>query len=266
MSTNTLLSGKTALITGATSGIGKELAELFARDGANLILAARSASTLTQLASDWSVRFGIKVNTFACDLAQIGAAQTLVEWIQNDGLSVDFLINNAGVGAFGKFQDSDLQAELAMMTLNMSSLTVLNKLLLPELIKRRGKIMNVASTAAFQPGPFMAVYYASKAYVLSLSEALSEELRGSGVTVTALCPGPTASGFQDKAAMHDSALVKGKSLPTAKWVAEKGYRALMSGRRVCIPGVMNWLLAESVRFTPRAVITRIVAMLSAPKT
>jgi short-subunit dehydrogenase len=152
-----------------------------------------------------------------------------------------------------------------MMQLNINALVVLTKLFLPDLIASRGKVLNVASTAAFQPGPFMAVYYATKAFVLSFSEAIAAELAPHGVTVTALCPGPTVSGFQDKAVMQDSALVKGKSLPTSEEVAAKGYRAFKRGQRVYIPGCMNWLLAQSVRFTPRNVVTALVTQMSKPK-
>jgi short-subunit dehydrogenase len=150
------------------------------------------------------------------------------------------------------------------MQLNMATVVVLTKLFLPDLLATRGKLLNTASTAAFQPGPYMAVYYATKAFVLSFSEAIASELEGTGVTVTALCPGPTASGFQEKADMHVSALVKGKKLPTAPAVAAEGYGAMQRGQRVFIPGVMNWLMARSVRFTPRNMITGIVKAMSKP--
>ncbi len=150
------------------------------------------------------------------------------------------------------------------MRLNMETLTILTKRFLPEIIARRGKVLNVASTASFQPGPYMAVYYATKAYVLSFTEALAAELEDTGVSVTALCPGPTASGFQDKAALNDSALVKGKRLPTATEVGLAGYRAMQRGQRVYIPGFMNWVMAQSVRFTPRNMVTMMVKQLSKP--
>jgi len=146
----------------------------------------------------------------------------------------------------------------------MTSLTVLTKRFLPQILKRKGKIMNVASTAGFQPGPYMAVYYATKAYVLSFTEALASELTGTGVTVTALCPGPTRSGFQDKAAMNDSALVKGKRLATADEVGRAGYRAMIAAKRVFVPGLMNKLLVQTVRFTPRNTVVAIVKKMSAP--
>jgi short-subunit dehydrogenase len=165
---------------------------------------------------------------------------------------------------YGMFCDSHLDDELAMMTINMTSPTVLTKRFLPHIIERKGKIMNVASTAAFEPGPYMAVYYATKAYVLSFTEALASELEDTGVTVTALCPGPTRSGFQDKAAMNNSALVKGKKLPTADEVGQAGYRALMAGKRVFVPGFMNKLLVQTIRFLPRSMVTAIVKKMSRP--
>jgi short-subunit dehydrogenase len=150
------------------------------------------------------------------------------------------------------------------MQLNMNTVVVLTKLFLPDLIATKGKILNTASTAAFQPGPYMAVYYATKAFVLSFSEAIAAELDGTGVTVTALCPGPTASGFQDKADMGASALVKGKKLPTSEEVAAEGYRAMQRGQRVFVPGFMNWVMAQSVRFTPRNMVTAMVMQMSKP--
>lgn len=252
-----------ALITGASSGIGKGLADQFARAGIHLIVTARKAESLASLAEGWR-RLGVDVTCLACDLSVPGAAANLHAQVLALGIDIDFLVNNAGVGLYGEFSHSDLQAELAMMRLNMLAPTELTKYFLPQLITRRGSILNVASTAAFQPGPYMAVYYASKAYLLSWSEALAEELAGSGVSVTALCPGPTASGFQDQAAMQASKLVKGRRMPSADSVAALGYRALRRGRRVYIPGWMNWLLAQSVRFTPRRWVTALVKSMSAP--
>jgi len=173
-------------------------------------------------------------------------------------------VTNAGYGTFGEFKDSSLESALAMMQLNMNTVVVLTKLFLPDLIATRGRILNTASTAAFQPGPHMAVYYATKAFVLSFSEAIAAELEDAGVTVTALCPGPTASGFQDKADLHASALVKGKKLPSSAEVAAAGYRAMLRGQRVYIPGLMNWAMAQSVRFTPRNVVTALVKQLTRP--
>jgi uncharacterized protein len=161
-------------------------------------------------------------------------------------------------------KDSALQSELAMMQISMNTIVVLTKLFMPDLLATNGKIINTASTAAFQPGPYMAVYYATKAFGLSFSEAIAAELEGTGVTVTALCPGPTASGFQDKADMHASALVKNKNLPIAEEVAALGYRAMQRGQRVYISGIVNWLMVQSLRFTPRSLVTKIVKAMSKP--
>jgi short-subunit dehydrogenase len=174
------------------------------------------------------------------------------------------LVNNAGFGSFGLFQESDMETMVAMIRLNVEALTVLTRLFMPEILIQRGKILNVASTAAFQPGPWMAVYYATKAYVLSFSEALSAELEGTGVTVTALCPGPTLSGFQDRAAMQNSMLFKRKRLPTAETVAIAGYGAMQRGRRVYIHGFINWLMAQSIRLTPRTIVTKLVKQITRP--
>jgi short-subunit dehydrogenase len=255
---------KTALITGASSGIGKALAENFAAGGYDLVLAARGVAKMEALAEELRKRHRIEATVIGADLETAEGATRLHAEIKQRRLVVGALANNAGYAEFGEFKATDLAKELAMMQLNMSTVVVLTKLFLPDLIATRGKILNTASTAAFQPGPYMAVYYATKAFVLSFSEAIAAELQGSGVTVTALCPGPTASGFQDRANMHASSLVKGKTLPTAESVAAIGYRAMQKGERVVIPGAMNWLMAQSVRFTPRRLVTSLVKSMSKP--
>jgi len=255
---------KIALITGASSGIGKALATEFAKDGYHVVLAARSVATMQALADTLKTRYKVDATVIGADLETDGGAVQLHADIQARGLTISALVNNAGYATFGEFKDTALAPDLAMMQLNMNAVVVLTKLFLPDLIATRGKLLNPASTAAFQPGPYMAVYYATKAFVLSFSEAIAAELAPHGITVTALCPGPTASGFQDKAAMHDSALVKGKKLPTAEQVAALGYRAMQRGQRVFIPGAMNWLLAQSVRFTPRSMVTALVQQMSKP--
>ncbi len=255
---------KIALITGASSGIGKALAENFAQDGYDVILAARSVSKMESQAADLKDRYNITATVIAADLESSAGATKLYEEIENRGFRLSALANNAGYGTFGEFKDSTLQSELAMMQINMNTVVVLTKLFMPDLLATKGKIINTASTAAFQPGPYMAVYYATKAFVLSFSEAIAAELEGTGVTVTALCPGPTASGFQDKADMHASALVKNKNLPTAETVSALGYRAMQRGQRVYIPGLINWLMVQSLRFTPRSLVTKIVKAMSKP--
>jgi hypothetical protein len=253
-----------ALVTGASSGIGAELARELARDGHDLVLIARRREALERLADEFTRGHGVAVHCEACDLCDASAIEALIARLDANALHIDVLVNNAGFGLFGEFKDTDLAEERRMLALNIEAPVILTKRLLAQLIARRGRILNVASTAAFQPGPFMAVYYATKAFLLSWSEALAEELAGTGVTVTAFCPGATASGFQDRAAMHDSALVRGKRLPSAAEVAAAGYRALKAGRRVFIPGLMNWLLAQSIRFTPRRLVTPIVRYMAGP--
>ncbi len=248
----------TALITGASSGIGLELAELFAKDKTNLVLVARSESRLKELADRLQKQYSIKVHLLAKDLSNYDTAKEVFEWCNSQGIAVDFLINNAGFGDFGMFSESKWGKQLQMINLNITTLTYLTHLFLPLMVNRKyGKVLNVASTAAFQPGPLMAVYYATKAYVLHFSEGIANELSGSGVTVTALCPGATESGFQAAADMQESKLVKGKKLPASKEVAEYGYKAMMQGKTVAIHGTMNYLMANSVRFTPRDLVTKI---------
>lgn len=254
-----------ALVTGASGGIGLSLARELASRGHDLVLVARSEARLAALAGELAGRHGVACTVLPADLSVRDAADRLADELDRRGLAVDVLVNNAGFGLFGRHVDTALGDEQQMIDVNVVTLTRLTKRLLPGMVARgRGRVLNVASTAAFQPGPYMAVYYATKAYVLSYSEALAEELAGTGVGVTALCPGPTASGFQDKAAMHDSALVKGKRLPTADEVAAYGVRALLAGRRVAVPGLMNRLMVQSVRFTPRRIVTALVARMSRP--
>jgi uncharacterized protein len=256
------MSKKTALITGASNGIGLELAKVHASKGDNLVLVARNKAKLDELKAALEQQFGVSVHTIGKDLAAANAAQEVFEETNRHNIRVDYLINNAGFGDFGFFVENDWDKELQMINLNITTLTQFTKLYLKEMVARgNGKIMNVASTAAFQSGPTMAVYYATKAYVLSFSEAIDNEVSDKGVTVTALCSGATESGFQAAAAMEESALVKGKKLPTSKEVAEYGYAAMMGGKTVAIHGLMNYLMANSVRFTPRAIVVKLTRML-----
>ena len=249
----------TALITGASSGIGYELTKLFARDRYNLVLVARSESKLQQIASELTEQFGITVKIITKDLALPTSPKEIWQELQTESIAIDVLVNNAGFATYGLFTETELQPELNMMQLNMVTLTHLTKLFLPEMLSRQsGKILNVASTAAFQPGPLMAVYYATKAYVLSFSEAIANELQGTGVSVTALCPGATESGFQARANMEESKLVKNKQIMDANEVAAIGYRGLMDRQAVVIPGYQNKLLALVTRFIPRNLTTKIV--------
>jgi short-subunit dehydrogenase len=238
--------GQTALITGASSGIGYELSKLFARDGFNLVLVARSSGALDRVAEKLRSAFKVSVRTLAKDLSNPRVPAELYADLTRDGITVDVLVNNAGYGVYGKFIETDLGEELGMLQVNMVSLTHLTKLFLPEMVARgQGGVLNVASTAAFQPGPLMAVYYATKAYVLSFTEALANEVKGTGVRVTVLCPGPTRSDFQARAQMEQSRLIHHRKLMDAGTAAEIGYAGFMKGRPLVIPGTVNKLLAQS---------------------
>lgn len=254
---------KTALVTGASSGIGLELARIFAERGNDLVLVARNKKKLVEIADDLEFRYAVKVYAIPLDLNAKDAPLQLYEAVSREGLNIHYLINNAGSGCFGQFLETSWDKEEAMLSLNVYTLTHLTKLFLPGMVKRgEGRILNVSSTAAFQPGPLMSVYYATKAYVLSFSEAIANELKGTGVTVTILCPGPTLSGFQKAAVMEDSRLVRDKRLPTAEAVARHGYDAMILGKTVVIHGGKNWILANASRFLPRSLVTAIVRRLS----
>jgi uncharacterized protein len=248
----------TALITGASGGIGYELAKLFAKDRCGLVLVARSASKLTQFAGELQNQFGVSVKTIPLDLCAAPAPKFLFNQLQREGIAVDILVNNAAYGKHGEFAEMPVEEILGQIQLNVTALTHLTRLFLPPMVERRnGKLLNVASTAGFQAGPLMAVYYATKAYVISFSEALANELKGSGVTVTCLCPGATDTGFQKRAETENSVLFKKLRPMDPKTVALDGYHALMSGKTLAISGLRNWLLAESLRFAPRKLVTAI---------
>jgi uncharacterized protein len=246
------------LITGASGGIGYELAKLFAKDHQNLVLVARNGPRLAQVADELQRQFGVLVKTFAVDLAEPNASQSLFARLKNEGVDINILVNNAGYGQFGEFSDVPLEESLGQIQLNVTALTALTRLFLGPMLERRsGRIMNVASTAGFQPGPLMAVYYATKAYVISFSEALANELAGQGVTVTCLCPGATETGFASRAGNDKTRLFKSLRPMDAQTVARAGYHGLLKGKTLVIPGVRNWLVAESVRFSPRKMVTAV---------
>jgi short-subunit dehydrogenase len=248
----------TALITGASNGIGLELAKIHASKGGDLVLVARNKSKLDELKIELENQFKITVYTIGKDLSETNAAQDIYNETNKQNIQIDYLINNAGFGDFGMFAESDWNKELKMINLNITSLTNFTKLYLQDMVKRRsGKIMNVASTAAFQSGPTMAVYCATKAFVLSFSEAVSNEVSNKGITITSLCPGATETGFQAAGGMEESELFKGKKLPAAKEVAEYGYAAMMKGKVVAIHGIMNYIMSNSIRFIPRAMVLKV---------
>lgn len=249
----------TALVTGASNGIGLELARLLAAGGNDLLLVARNAVRLGEVSQELAARHGVTATPLPTDLSRPEAAGQLVAGL--GGQPVDVLVNNAGFGAVGRFADTDWAAEAQMLQLNVVTLTELTKLLLPGMLERRsGRILNVASTAAFQPGPGMAIYYATKAYVLSFSEALAVEVGGSGVTVTTLAPGVTETGFQERAGTQHIPLSKLGGMSAAQ-VAAAGYRGMMAGRQLVVPGAVNKLGVQAVRLGPRWLVPRVVSRL-----
>jgi uncharacterized protein len=249
---------ETVLITGASSGIGYELAHLFARDGYKLIIVARRPKPLQKVANALAEAYKVQVLALSADLTDIKAVDTIVAKLKRKRIHIDVLVNNAGFGKFGEFTDSTPDQIQDMMNLNMNALTHLARLLLPDMLeKKSGKILNVASMAAFQPGPMAAVYFATKAYVLSLSEALAEELCKSGVSVSVLCPGPTAKRFSERAGWSDTDLYKGSSM-TASEVAQQGYKGLMEKKSVIMATPLSSkLLVFLQRFAPRKLVAHI---------
>ena len=255
-----------ALITGASSGIGLELASVFARNKHDLILVARSTDKLNTLKKDLEKSYQVDVRVMPVDLSVPGSAQKLFREVQAQNLKVDQLINNAGFGDHGLFLDSELSKITEMIHVNVTSLTELTHFFLPPMVRAKfGRIMNVASTAAFQPGPLMSVYYATKAYVLFLSEGLYEETKGTGVTVTALCPGPTASGFQQVAGTESIPIMSHMSLPSSAMVAEYGYTAMQAGKVIAVQGFLNNILSSAVSFLPRSTARQMVRKLQEAK-
>jgi short-subunit dehydrogenase len=252
---------ETALITGASSGIGRELARQFAAHRSNLVLVARRREALESLAHTLRADHGTEVTIFRCDLSEAGATQWLAEQLLDRDIRIDALVNNAGFGAVGKFWGLSMEQQLEMIRVNVLALTDLTGRFLPLMLHRnRGAILNVASTAAFQPGPNMSVYFATKAFVLSFTEAIAHEVRDSAVRVTCLCPGPTLTEFVPRAGAADTLLFRlGPMTPDR--VARFAYKALQRGKKVAIPGVGNQLVAFLVRFAPRAIACRIAERL-----
>ena len=252
---------KTALITGATSGLGYEFVKLFANDGYNLVLVARNEKKLKEIKQIFT---NIEVTVIAKDLSVPRAANEVFREIEEKGLDIDVLVNNAGFGLLGKFEELDIHKQLEMIQLNITSLTELTYYILPKMKERNsGRILNVASTAAFQPGPLMAVYYATKSFVLSLSEALVEELNDSNVTVTTLCPGATKTNFGSVANVEGTKMFS-KAMESDK-VAKKGYEAMMSGKRVIVTGGLNKAGALGAKFLPRSMAAKLAKYVAGEK-
>ena len=248
---------QTVLVTGASSGIGLQLARLAAKDGHSLLITAREEAKLQYVASQLADHFKVQVDFRAIDLAERGAVKKIIEWVGDR--PVDILINNAGFGDFGEFALADTKRIIDMMHVNMTVVTELMHWALPGMVKRhRGTVMNLASMAAFMSGPLMATYHATKAYVLSLSEAVDQELVGTGVHVMAVCPGPTATGFEQAAHIEESAFFRGPGVMSAEAVANAAWAGLEKHSRLVIPGWRNTVSVWLIRLAPRRLITSLV--------
>ena len=257
--------GQTALVTGASGGIGLDLAECLARDGYDLVLTARSADALAQAAERLAREYGVTATPIALDLGAVGGGKRLAEQIAQRGVTVDVLVNNAGYGHAGALTSSDLETQLGMIDLNDRALVELTYLFWDGMLARkRGGVLNVASTASFQPGPLMAVYYASKAFVLSFSEALWEEARGTGVHVSCLCPGPTASKFRERAGTGKTRLAQVSTVMPSMEVAQQGYRGFVDNKRVVVTGARNAAIAWLAPLMPREMLLRMVRNIQSP--
>lgn len=248
----------TALITGASSGFGVEFTRLFGADGWNVVMVARSGGAMQAVAREVQARHGVDVDVITMDLSKPGASAELVASLLERGVIVDALVNNAGFSTYGEFWRDDPSTQSDMLQVNVVALTELSRLILPGMVERgRGRILNLGSVGSFGAAPMTAAYAATKAYVLSLSLAMADELRGSAVTVTCLCPGPTQTGFQDRAAMQDSALIRGRKLPSAREVAEAGFAAMEAGKPYLVTGATSKLFAFGSRFLPRTLMAHI---------
>ena len=251
---------RTALITGASSGFGVEFARLFARDGFDLVLVARSGAEMEELAQLLDQRFGSTTIVIPKDLSQPHAGSELVDNLHQRGVTIDALVNNAGFAQYGRFVEADPAGLIDMLQVNVVALTELTRALLPGMVERGwGRIVNLGSVGSFAPAPMTGAYAATKAFVLSFSLALTEELKGTGVTVTALCPGPTATGFQARAAMADSKLIAGRRLDSADDVVRAGYAAMQKGRPLLVTGATSRLFAFASRFLRRTTTAKIAA-------
>ncbi len=255
-------SNDVALITGASTGIGKELAKIFASDGHDVVLVARTQSKLDAVAAELEGAYGVSAHVVPADLTDPGAPASIFAALEAKGIQLDYLVNNAGFGANGPFAELALEPQMDMLQVNINALVELTHRALRGMLARgKGRILNIASTAGFQAGPDMAVYYATKGFVLLFSEGVAEEVKGSGVTVTVHCPGATATEFAGRAGNDESFLFKLGAAPADK-VARHAYKSMMKGKVVAIEGVMNWISAFSVRFGPRALVRKIAKWLN----
>lgn len=259
------MNGRTVLITGASTGIGYELATLFAQDKWNLVLLARQRPRLLEVSERLSHTYGVQTQIVVADLSHPRVPEEVIMQLNERGTKVAYLVNNAGFGAYGDFADLPLEDQMNMIQTNVAALVELTHRLLPHIITVRGRILNVASTAAFQPGPHMAIYYATKAFVLSFSEALAEELAPKGVHVATLCPGPVPTEFQKRAGIEGTPMVKSPLVVQPDVVAREAYEGLMKGKRLIIPGWMNKLGVQGQRLAPRRLVTKIAGAIQKKK-
>jgi short-subunit dehydrogenase len=252
-----------ALITGASSGIGLDLAKLFSQGGHDLVLVARNEGALKALAEDLEKKHGIKAHVLAKDLNRVESAQEIFDELTAKAIAVEVLVNNAGFGTHGPFARSDLAKELAMIQVNVVALIQLTRLFLPQMLSRKsGKIMNVGSMAGFVPGPYMSVYFATKSFVLSHSVSLAQEVRGKGVIVSALCPGPTKTEFQKRANIAESKVLNKPRSMMSMDVAKAGYEGLMAGKTIVVPGLSNKVIRVASKIAPRGVLAKVVGKLN----
>lgn len=259
------MNGRTVLITGASTGIGFELANLFAQDKWNLVLLARQRPRLLEVSEQLSHTYGVQAQIVVADLSHPRVPEEVIMQLNERGTKVACLVNNAGFGAYGDFAELPLEEQMNMIQTNVAALVELTHRLLPHIITVRGRILNVASTAAFQPGPHMAIYYATKAFVLSFSEALAEELAPKGVHVSTLCPGPVPTEFQKRAGIEGTPMVKSPLVVPANTVAREAYDGLMKGKRLIIPGWMNKVGVQGQRLAPRRLVTKIAGAIQKKK-
>ena len=261
------MSNITALITGASGGIGLEIAKLHAERKYNLVLVARNEKHLQRIQSELEETHGIQVSIFPTDLTVEENVKKLLEYLRSQNMRIDHLVNNAGIGVYGKYTETTLESQLQLLDLNVRALMILSHEIGRQMVEHGGgKILNIASTAAFMPGPYMASYYASKAFMLSFGEALNSELEGTGVSVTTLCPGPTATEFEQAVnGLADSGLFSNQIVSTARDVAKDGFFAMMDSKAVKISGFMNQLAVLSVKFSARSMVVHMTKKIMQPR-
>lgn len=250
------------LITGATAGIGYELAKIYANDGYNLVLIARNSEKLEKVKTELNLIYNVSIHTLSIDLSKDNACEDILSYVNKKHLTVDVLINNAGIGSFGYFKELDIAKEVQQINVNIKALTELTRLFLPVMINNEsGSILNVASTAAFCAGPKMATYYATKAFVLSFTEAIYEEIKGSNIKVSCLCPGAVKTEFLDKAGIKKKEFAK-KNMMSAKQVAKVAYRDFKKGKLIIVPGINNKIVIAFNKLIPRSLSRKVILLMN----